>query len=155
MDVTEARKWLDDINTRRAGTRDAEAITAIIAELDRHRARPSIDQARGALGWLLSHWWGDEGDTSGDMPYEYEMAREILGEGLVDQLGQMVGDQPQETGETTTEWAALWPDMPADQQIDDNLDGSRRYAERVTRHYPQTRLVSREVRRGPWAEVSS
>lgn len=52
----------------------------------------SIDQARGALGWLLSHWWGEEGSTSEDMNREYEYAREILGGRLVDELGGRLGN---------------------------------------------------------------
>lgn len=52
--------------------------------------RPTIDQARGALGWLLSHWFGDEGDTSGNMPGEHAYACEILGGNNVEQLDKML-----------------------------------------------------------------
>lgn len=54
--------------------------------------RPTIDQARGALSWILGHWIKDGGSTSHDMGQEYEYAREILGEDLVDELMEALGN---------------------------------------------------------------
>lgn len=111
--------------------------------------RPTIDQARGALGWLLSHWFGDEGDTSGNMPGEYEYAREILGGRLVDELAAKLA------GEVATQWGVRVGTV--DGPCDDEWQA--RFV--VAKHnsgpddgFPTALLISRVACVGPWEVVT-